>query len=79
MEELKKEVREARRIKMLHYPSKVGLILLSLNNSVYRLELVYSIILLDDTVGLFRPWIWKMKYELYARNLLRDPQIVLIF
>jgi hypothetical protein len=44
MEELKKEVREARRIKMLHYPSKVGLILLSLNNSVYRLELVYSII-----------------------------------
>lgn len=34
MEELKKEVREARRIKMLHQPSKVGIIIPTIQLSI---------------------------------------------
>jgi hypothetical protein len=34
MEELKKEVREARRIKMLHQPSKVGTIIPTIQLSI---------------------------------------------
>lgn len=46
MEELKKEVREAQRIKMLHQPSKVGMIMptvqLSLSIGVYILSSSYG-------------------------------------
>jgi len=79
MEELKKEVREARRIKMLHQPSKVGIYLLY--NSVYQLECVYSLhhMVTWYILRLSRQWIWKMKYEFYVTHLLRSPRIVLIF
>jgi hypothetical protein len=80
MEELKKEAREARRIKMLHQPSKVGMIMLTVELSIsigvcilfhqydHMIHFVFS-----------RRWIWKMKYEFYVRHLLRSPRIVLIF
>jgi hypothetical protein len=93
VDELKEEVQEARRVKMLHCPSKV-------NRNAYcttllfKLQVVFfhiwhisliacgfykvpNIFQVSEYVS--RQWISKMRFKFYEINLLKNPQILFTF
>ena len=95
VDELKEEVQEARRVKMLHCPSKVNLNAYC-TTLLFKLQVFFHIWHISSpsliTYGFYRvpnifqvseyvsrQWTSKMRFKFSAINLLKNPQILFTF